>query len=95
MNVFAASHDFIEELRLRRWARENYVAAEGRNPAWATVILHEMDRRDRELAHGDDDALTGLVPLAPASHEQPGWHITPARTLFAAPHATSTELHLG
>lgn len=41
--------DFIEELRLRRWARENYVTAGYRHPIWHAVILDEMNRKDREL----------------------------------------------
>ncbi len=41
--------DFIEELRLRRWARENYVPAERRTAEWHSVVLDEMVRKDREL----------------------------------------------
>jgi hypothetical protein len=41
--------DFIEELRLRRWARENYVPADRRTPEWHSVVLDEMGRKDREL----------------------------------------------
>ena len=43
-----AEVDFIEELRLRRWARENYVPAESRVVHWHPVILDEMQRRDLE-----------------------------------------------
>ncbi|MFQ3649201.1 MAG: hypothetical protein SNJ75_02625 [Gemmataceae bacterium] len=42
--------DFIEELRLRRWARENYVPADRRTPDWHSVVLDEMNRKDRELS---------------------------------------------
>jgi hypothetical protein len=42
--------DFIEELRLRRWARENYVPQAQREETWHPVILEEMTRKDRELA---------------------------------------------
>lgn len=38
--------DFIEELRLRRWARENYVTAERRESAWHPVVLDEMKSKD-------------------------------------------------
>jgi hypothetical protein len=41
--------DFIEELRLRRWARQNYVPPEERNSSWHPVVLDEMDRRDLEV----------------------------------------------
>jgi hypothetical protein len=40
--------DFIEELRLRRWARENYVPANDRNFGWHPIILEEMSRKDEE-----------------------------------------------
>ena len=40
--------DFIEEVRLRRWARENYVPAADRNATWHPIILDEMSRKDRE-----------------------------------------------
>ena len=41
--------DFIEELRLRRWARENYVPEDERDTAWHPIILEEMDRKDAEV----------------------------------------------
>jgi hypothetical protein len=44
-----AEIDFIEELRLRRWARENFVPAEARDAAWHPVVLEEMARKDREI----------------------------------------------
>ena len=40
--------DLIEELKLRTWARENYVAADQRNASWHPVVLDEMSNRDRE-----------------------------------------------
>ena len=45
--------DFIEELRLRRWARENYVPSAERSPAWHPIILEEMTRKDRETSDSD------------------------------------------
>jgi len=45
--------DFIEELKLRRWARENYVPTDGRRRDWHPIILEEMDRRDDEFQTGD------------------------------------------
>jgi hypothetical protein len=48
--------DFIEELRLRRWARENFVPAELRQETWHPVILEEMVRKERE-SHLTDAAL--------------------------------------
>ncbi len=40
--------DFIEELRLRRWARENYVPRAERELSWHPVILDEMARKEQE-----------------------------------------------
>jgi len=40
--------DFIEELRLRRWARENYVPTVQRDRAWHPIVLDEMNRKDGE-----------------------------------------------
>jgi len=40
--------DFIEELRMRRWARENYVAPEERSQKWHPVIREEMEKKDNE-----------------------------------------------
>jgi len=42
--------DFIEELRLRRWARENYVPANERNTTWHPIILEEMHSKDGEVS---------------------------------------------
>ena len=41
--------DFIDELRMRRWARENYVPAGERERAWHPIILEEMRRKDGEV----------------------------------------------
>lgn len=63
--------DLVEELRLRRWARENHVPPDRRDPAWGSVVLDEMSRRDREsLPVADDHAESPdpgarFVPLAP------------------------------
>ncbi len=41
--------DAIEELRLRRWAREHYVPANQRPSHWHPIILDEMLAKDDEL----------------------------------------------
>jgi hypothetical protein len=46
----SAGLDLVEELRLRRWARENYAVADERSVDWHPVILEEMERRDAEMA---------------------------------------------
>lgn len=40
--------DLIEELRLRRWARENYVPAPKRERNWHPIVIDEMSKKDRE-----------------------------------------------
>ncbi len=75
--------DPVEELRLRRWARENYVAVGERDSTWHAVVLDEMRRKDEELAAIDSYAEIArrIVPLAP-DHGQllRGPHIEPARS---------------
>ncbi len=62
--------DFVEEFRLRRWAREHYVSADHRDESWHSVILDEMNRRDAELQNVQDVGMTysPFVPLAPTPH---------------------------
>lgn len=47
--------DFIEEIRLRCWARENYVVADDRDESWHPVVLEEMRKRDLEV--GTDELV--------------------------------------
>jgi hypothetical protein len=56
MQATVTELDFIEEIRLRRWARENYVAADERDDAWHPVVLDEMRMKDQE-AGGDDELV--------------------------------------
>lgn len=60
--------DLIEELRLRRWARENYCYAEARQASWHPLIHDEMRRIDEDvladeavdvLAEDDVDSAPG------------------------------------
>ena len=53
LSSVAAEVDFIEELRLRRWARENYVPRDRRELSWHPVILDEMDRKDLERTEAE------------------------------------------
>ncbi|HKI35328.1 MAG TPA: hypothetical protein VKA46_25950 [Gemmataceae bacterium] len=49
MSMVEVDLDFIEELRLRRWARQNYVPPEQRDSSWHPVVRDEMDRKDLEV----------------------------------------------
>ena len=57
--------DVVEELRLRRWARENYVPAAERDGLWHPIILEEMCRKDRDLA-SVHDLPRSMTPVMPA-----------------------------
>lgn len=48
--------DPIEELRLRRWARENYAPAAQRRAEWHPVILDEMLAKDDEIRMARSEA---------------------------------------
>ena len=48
-----AEVDLIEELRLRRWARENYVPPTHRDAAWHPVVHDEMGRKDTDGVPAD------------------------------------------
>jgi hypothetical protein len=57
MHATTAELDFLEEIRLRRWARENYVAGDERDEAWHPVVLDEMRAKDLELGIEQDADL--------------------------------------
>jgi len=40
--------DLVEEMRLRTWARRNYVPMSQRDFTWHPVVRDEMNRIDRE-----------------------------------------------
>jgi hypothetical protein len=82
---FASSHsaDPVEELRLRRWARENYVAVEFRDQTWHAVVLDEMRRKDQEEVAVESYAEVArrIVPLVPEpGRGLRGPHIDPVRS---------------
>lgn len=59
MQATATEFDFIEEIRLRTWARENYVSEDERDESWHPVVLDEMRIKDGEadLAAREDAVL--------------------------------------
>ena len=56
--------DLASELRLRRWARLNYVSPDRRPDSWHPIVLDEMRCRDEEIG-----AMTGPIP--PSAHYVP------------------------
>ena len=62
--------DPVQELRLRRWARLNFLAVHDRTPDLHPIVLEEMARMDRESVESERDtgnrnAASSYVPLAP------------------------------
>lgn len=75
--------DLVEELRLRRWARENYVPTGRRDMNWHPVVLDEMRRKDAEVEVADSYAETArrIVPLTPETGSfLRGPHAEPVRS---------------
>ncbi|MGH7128254.1 MAG: hypothetical protein ACREJB_03780 [Planctomycetaceae bacterium] len=84
-----AGVDVIEELQLRRWARENYIGSAGRDGSWHPIVLEEMRRRDAELIARRSSPVmrTMYVPLAPAAVLR----LDPGHESLPAPLAASHE----
>ena len=66
--------DLVAELRLRQWARRNYVPAEQRSDSdWHAVVISEMRRIDREIGRAErvQKIVTsaGIVPLERSQHQ--------------------------
>jgi hypothetical protein len=59
--------DIIEELQLRRWARENYVTPDRRPEQQHPVVRDEMRIKDAEIIieSRSRDSVVAFVPLAP------------------------------
>jgi hypothetical protein len=57
MHATVTELDFIEEIRLRCWARENYVASDDRDESWHPVVLDEMRMKDLEASPDDDELV--------------------------------------
>lgn len=59
--------DAVMELRLRRWARQNYVPADRRRDTWHPVVLEEMQLRDEEQSVNTirPAGMMAYVPLMP------------------------------
>ncbi|QDT50354.1 hypothetical protein [Symmachiella dynata] len=80
--------DVVDELRLRRWARQHHVASEERDATWHPIVLDEMRRRDSEHEMTlKPHAFSGaLVPLAPhqtmTSQRQPALTKSEGTLLF-------------
>jgi len=81
--------DIVAELKLRQWARRNYVIPElRRDDDWHQVVIDEMRLRDAELATIEPlqtiITSTGIVPLEPSRHNR-----------FDTAHLESRVPHIG
>lgn len=95
MPLTTATLDLVDELRLRRWARENYVPHAERSTEWHAVIHDEMLRRDAELQVAPECHRARIVPLLTADLFEDGpeplrgpVHVAPTKT-------DATALHFG
>lgn len=77
----AAHMDILKELRLRRWARENYVSIDERQSKWHPIVLEEMLRKDEELhaARASDSGMSAFAASPSNEWEEadPGSRIVP------------------
>ena len=85
--------DFVAELRLRQWARRNYVEVERRRDGdWHPVVLEEMRRmdRDQEAREAMQTVVTsvGVVPLEPSYHT--GIRVDQPHAALPTPHIRSS-----
>ena len=85
-----APMNILDELRLRRWARENYVPAAERPADWDPIVLDEMLARDGELAANAASPVAGLVPLEPITYFVDAPHLGPASPHFLSKRATES-----
>lgn len=86
--------DFVKELRLRRWARENFVPPENRRDSWHPVVLQEMAAKDAEMANRRPVGFP-YVPLAPlGAHTVHLGHIDgPAPNIAHSPDESEIYFH--
>jgi hypothetical protein len=86
----ASPLDLIEELKLRRWARLNYLPPEERSQDLHPVVLNEMQLRDEEAGQGVRHDVDGaaIVPLNPDG-VHPLHH--PERPHFMEPHCRQSD----
>lgn len=53
MQASAMDVDFIQEIRLRTWARENYVPCDERDENWHPIVLEEMRSKDLDAVSAE------------------------------------------
>ena len=94
MNVAANDTiDFVEELRLRRWARIHHVPVDDRDLSWHAVVLDEMARKDLEVE--EEQFVAPSAGIAPLGEHRPRRHSAHGSSgpRFLASPQRSSELH--
>ena len=104
MSVSLGALDLVDELRLRRWARENYVPAASRDGNWHRVVLEEMQHKEEDLRRTSEAPHFSetSIPLRDAARLQnaPAEHFTrtPERNgtflVLHQPHSEHTKTEL-
>lgn len=83
--------DLVEELRLRQWARINYVPKRLRDAKWHPIVLDEMQRRENEIAEqrlNDSTAWENPTPVRRGAACVP---LMPTQIFMVHPGHTSAE----
>ncbi len=85
--------DLIAELRLRQWARANYVPAEiRRDSQWHPIVLDEMQRKDADLRAIKRAPVSAAAPVPHLDGAGAIRRIDNARESSPTPHFTSTPI---
>ena len=93
-NLICDSLDIVAELRLRQWARRNYVPATERiDGDWHPVVLKEMQKKDAELTGEGPVRMVitsrGVAPLEPSRHA--GVRIDKPHATLSGPRITKSR----
>ena len=79
--------DVIAELRLRQWARANYVPADYRvDTDWHPVVLDEMRRKDTERSVKSSHSNHSSVGVPSRDLGHPGLRVDSANESRPTPH---------
>jgi hypothetical protein len=83
--------DFVRELRLRKWAREHFVAVEFRKPSWHPIVLDEMRIRDGELLENPVGSIEPKIEFAVSSSHSEVFNSSIQEAVILAPHTNGFD----
>jgi len=86
--------DFVAELRLRQWARQNYVPPEYRRDSdWHPVVLDEMRRKDADTRDQQNRRISAcVIDIVPLMPEPGGIRIDLPHASIPAPKSLRTRI---